>query len=72
MHKFLIKGVNFNAVPFQYPGRYIKGLTWQTYEVLLQMISTQIQLYTFAKEGMYNVRSVSTLSNEFFRRFSEI
>ena len=66
MYRFLIKGVNFNAVPFQYPGRYIKGLTWQTYEALLQMISTQIQLYTFAKEGMYNARSVSTLSNESF------
>ena len=66
MHKFLIKGVNFNAVPFQYPGRYIKGLTWQTYEALLQMISTWIQLYTFAKEGTYNARSISTLSNESF------
>ena len=50
----------------QYPGRYIKGLTWQTYEALLQKISTWIQLYTFAKEGMYNARSISTLSNESF------
>ena len=66
MHKFLIKGINFSAVPFQYPGRYIKGLTWQTYEALLQMISTQIQLYTFAKEGIYNACSVSMLSNESF------
>ena len=30
MHKFLTEGINFNSVPFQYPGRYIKGITWQT------------------------------------------
>ena len=28
MHKFLTHGINFNCVPFQYPGRYIKGITW--------------------------------------------
>ena len=22
MHEFLTKGINFNCVPFQYPGRY--------------------------------------------------
>ena len=26
MHKFLTEGINFNCVPFQYPGRYIKEL----------------------------------------------
>ena len=40
MHKFLTCGINFNAIPFQYPGRYIKGLMWQTFESLLQNIST--------------------------------
>ena len=70
MHEFLTKGINFDAVPFQYPGRYIKGITWQTYEALLQMISTRIQLYTFAQDGTYNTRSVSTLSNESF--FSDL
>ena len=40
MHNFLTCGINFNAIPFQYPGRYIKGLTWQTFEALLQNIST--------------------------------
>ena len=70
MHEFLMKGINFDAIPFQYPGRYIKGITWQTYEALLQMISTRIQLYTFAQDGTYNARSVSTLSNESF--FSDL
>ena len=54
MHEFLTKGINFDAVPFQYLGRYIKGITWQTYEALLQMISTRIQLYTFAQDRTYN------------------
>ena len=70
MHEFLTDGINFDSVPFQYPGRYIKGLTWQTYEALLQMISTQIQLYTFSKEYTYNARAVSTLSNKSF--FSDL
>ena len=70
MHEFLTKGINFYTVPFQYPGRYIKGLTWQTYEAILQMISTQIQLYIFAMQYIYNARAVSTLSNESF--FSDL
>ena len=70
MHEFLTRDINFDAVPFQYPGRYIKGLTWQTYEALLQLISTRIQLYQFAAEGTYNARAVSTLSNESF--FSDL
>ena len=40
MHNFLTCGINFNAIPFQYLGQYIKGLTWQTFEALLQNIST--------------------------------
>ena len=40
IHNFLTCSINFNAIPFQYPGRYIKGLTWQTFEALLQNIST--------------------------------
>ena len=47
MHKFLMKGINFNCVPFQYLGRYIKGLTWQTFEAILQSISMRIQLYYY-------------------------
>ena len=66
MHDFLMDGINFDCVPFQYPGRYIKGLTWQTYEAILQVISTRIQLYYFAHGGNYNARAVSTLANESF------
>ena len=70
MHNFLTDGVNFNSVPFQFIGRYIKGLMWQTYEALLQMISMRIQLYSFSNQNSYNARSVSTLSNESF--FSDL
>ena len=70
MHEFLTRGVNFDCIPFQFPGRYIKGLTWQTYKAILQMISMRIQLYAFASEGTYNARSVSTLSNKSF--FSDL
>ena len=66
MHEFLTKGMNFNCVPFQYPNRYIRGMTWQTYEALLQNISTCIQLYYLSQSLTYNARSVSTLSNESF------
>ena len=66
MHQFLTKGVNFDAIPFQFPGRYIKGITWQTYEALLQTISTCIQLYCETNTGTYNARAVSTLANESF------
>ena len=48
MHKFLTKAVNFDSVPFQFTGRYIRGMTWQTYEAILQMISTRIQLYAYS------------------------
>ena len=70
MHKFLTNGINFNCVPFQYPGRYVKGLTWQTFEAILQSISTRIQLYYFTRECLYNARAVSTLANESF--FSDL
>ena len=66
MHQFLTKGVNFDAIPFQFPGRYIKGITWQTYEALLQTISTRIHLYCETNTGTYNARTVSTLANESF------
>ena len=66
MHQFLTQGVNFDAIPSQFTGRYIKGLTWQTYEALLQTISTRIQLYCETKTGTYNARAVSTLANESF------
>ena len=66
MHEFLTKAVNFDSVPFQFTGRYIHGMTWQTYEAILQMISTQIQLYAYSRDNTYNARAVSTLANESF------
>ena len=66
LHEFLTKDINFNAVPFQFPDRYIRGMTWQTFEALLQNISTRIQLYYLSSNLAYNARAVSTLSNESF------
>ena len=66
MYDFLTSGINFTSVPFQYEGRYIKGMTWQTFEAILQNISTRIQLFQVANEGTYNTRAVSTLANESF------
>ena len=70
MHKFLTDDMNFWSVPFQQQGRYIHGMTWQTFEALLQMISTRITLYSFAADVTCNARSVSTLANESF--FSDL
>ena len=66
MHEFLTRGINFNAVPSQFPGRCVRGLTWQTFEAILQTISTYIQLYYFSNDATYNSRAVSTLANESF------
>ena len=66
IHEFLTQGVNFNSVPFQFPEQYVKGMTWQTYEALLQNISTRIQLYYLSSNLTYNATAVSTLSNKSF------
>ena len=66
MHKFLTHDINFNSMPFEYSGRYVRGLTWQTFEAILQTISTRIQLYAFSNGNTYNTRAVSTLANESF------
>ena len=66
IYKFLTKDLNFWSVPFQHPGRYIRGMTWQTFEALLQTVTTRIQLYEYATGCTYNARSVSTLANESF------
>ena len=42
----------------------------QTFEAILQCISTRIFLYKFSIENNYNTRSVSTLANESF--FSDL
>ena len=66
IYKFLTKKLNFWSVPFQFPGRYIRGMMWQTFEALLQCVTTRIQLYEHAIGGTYNTHSVSTLANESF------
>ena len=66
MHEFLTQGINFNSVPFQFPEWYVKGMTWQMYEALLQNILTRIQLYYLSSNLTYNARAVLTLSNESF------
>ena len=45
---------------------YKKDLTVQTYEALLQDISTRIHLYGLSKKGTYNHPGISTLANELF------
>ena len=42
----------------------------QTYEAILENISTRIYLYRIALGGVYNSHSVSTLANESF--FSDV
>ena len=66
MYEFLTRGINFTSVPFQFAGCYIRGMTWQTFEAILQNISTRIQLFRFAEGGSYNMWAVSTLANESF------
>ena len=66
LYLFLVENLNFWSVPFQFPGRYIHGMTWQTFEVLLHCITTRIQLYAHALNKTYNAWSVSTLANESF------
>ena len=70
MHDFLTSNIDFDTFPSKVDGRYVRGMSVQTFEALLQNISTHILLYTMAKDGKYNTRSVSTLANESF--FSDI
>ena len=44
----------------------------ETFEALLQNILTHILLYTLARDGKYNTRSVSTLSNESFSDINQL
>lgn len=64
MYEYLTKDVNFEKFPFPYTGRYVKGVTYQTFDAILQNISVRIQMYDFAKQGCYSSRAVSTLPNE--------
>ena len=69
MHIFLNEQVNFDKFPFNH-NHYVGGMPIQTFEAILQNISTHIQLYEFANNGRYNAHSISTLSNESF--FSDL
>ena len=42
----------------------------QTFEAILQNISTRIFLYSMTRDGTYNARSILTLANESF--FSDV
>ena len=66
LYSFLTNGVDFHQFPFQLSGSHFKGMPITTYEALLQNISTRIYLFSCAKGGTYNSRSVTTLSNESF------
>ena len=69
MHVFLNEQVNFVKYPFNH-NCYVEGMPTQTFEAILQNISTHIQLYEFASDGHYNTCSISTLLNESF--FSDL
>ena len=47
MHEFLTRGIDFDDFPSPF-GRYVKGMPIQTYEAILQNISTCLPLYSFA------------------------
>ena len=70
INDFLTSNTDFDTFPSKVDGRYVRGMPVQTFEALLQNISTHILLYTMAKDGKYNTRSVSTLANKSY--FSDI
>ena len=70
MHRFLTAGIDFDKFPGKCSERYVRGMPAQTFEAILQCISTCIFLYNFSFENNYNTRSVSTLANESF--FSDL
>ena len=70
MHWFLTKNIDFDTFPSKVHGMYIRGMPIQTYEAILQNISTRIFLYRIAIGVVYKSCSVSTLANESF--FSDV
>ena len=65
MHDFLLNDVDLTEFPPTF-SCYIKSMTIQTFEVILQNILTCIQLYSFTFRGHYNAHVISTLTNESF------
>ena len=70
MHHFLTAGIDFDKLPGKCSESYVRGMPVQTFEAILQCISTCIFLYKFSIENNYNTRSVSTLANKSF--FSDL
>ena len=70
MHRFLTAGIDFDKFPGKCSECYVRGMPVQTFEAILQCISTCIFLYKFSIQNNYNTRSVSTLANESF--FSDL
>ena len=66
MHTFLSQQVNWKHFPMEVCNRYVKGMPVQTFESILQSISTRLQLYHASIDKTYNARSVSTLVSESF------
>ena len=67
MFNHLISWVDLTDFPP--PSKYIRGMPIQTFKMLLQNISTCMQLFTCGSEPI-NQRSISTLAIESF--FSEL
>jgi hypothetical protein len=71
LKNWVLEGVSFSEFPP--PCAYIKNIPIVLFEGLLTNIERKIQLYTFAKSGTYNVRSVGSLDIEnFFGTFQDI
>ena len=66
-YRFMHSKVNWETFPP--PGRYVQGMPVQTYESIMQGISTRMQIFAMSPTPV-NQRSISTLSIESF--FSEL
>ena len=66
MHTFLMKGIKFKDFPSVLCYRYIHGMPVQTWEAIMQLISTRLYLYSMAHGNTYNTRSVLTVASESF------
>ena len=65
-YEFLAHDINFHGYPSQFTSCYYKGMPLHTYEVILQNVTTRIQLYSHAHNLTYNPCAISTLANESF------
>ena len=66
MHTFLSQQINWNHFHMEVCDRYVKGMPIQTFESILQNISTRLQLYHASIDKTYNARSISMLASESF------